>query len=73
MASKTLPSGPFADCMLCKDTGLLHLPDFPPAYRYCKCPKGVELQATEPNLVDECNAREARIDATWPVQKSKGL
>ncbi len=61
MASKTLPSGPFPDCMLCKDTGLQHLPDFPPAYRFCLCKKGEELRAKLPGLADESNARELAL------------
>lgn len=61
MASKTLPSGPFADCQLCKDTGLQYLPDYPPAYRFCGCTKGLILWAEKPNIVDEANAREREL------------
>lgn len=43
----------YPDCMMCKDTGLQYLPQFPPAYRFCACWRGRKLQEDTPRLVDE--------------------
>lgn len=55
------PLAPYPDCMLCGDTGLQHLPDYPPCYRFCACKAGIARCAAEPNLVDEANEREALL------------
>jgi hypothetical protein len=51
----------FADCVLCSDTGIQHLPDYPPAYRFCLCAAGARRRDSEPAVVDEANARELRM------------
>lgn len=51
----------YPDCMLCKDTGLQHLPNFPPSYRFCMCRAGFERQQREPYLVEQSNAREREL------------
>jgi len=55
------PRVPYPDCGFCKDTGIVHMPNFPPAYRFCKCAKGIARQAAEPGLCDESNARELAL------------
>ncbi len=47
--------------MFCRDTGLVHLPDFMPRYRFCKCRAGLLREANEPKLCDEANARERNL------------
>ena len=51
----------FPVCGFCEDTGLIHLPKYPPCYRWCACPAGVERRASEPQLVDESNQRETAL------------
>ena len=51
----------YPDCQICKDTGLQHLPDYPPCYRWCVCPAGIARRGAEPGLVDEANARELAL------------
>ena len=63
MAGKPLsnPNAVHPDCMLCKDTGIQHLPDYPPCYRFCACAAGASRQYAEPGLCGEANARELAL------------
>lgn len=48
-------------CALCKESGLIYLPDFPPCYRFCACAAGVRRRESEPDVVDEANSREIAL------------
>lgn len=48
-------------CGFCKDGGIVHLPEFPPCYRFCACAAGVARAASDPTVIDEANAREAAL------------
>lgn len=63
MAGRPLsnPNAVHPDCMLCADTGIQHLPDYPPCYRFCACGKGVARKILEPFVVDEANDRELML------------
>lgn len=48
------------ECVLCHDTGIQYLPDYPPAYRWCACSAGKRREQTEPKRVTEANAMHAK-------------
>jgi hypothetical protein len=51
----------FPDCMFCHGTGVIHVRDFAPHFRFCTCAAGVKRQFKEPTLIDLSNRLDARL------------
>ncbi len=51
----------FPDCMCCSDTGIQHLPDYPPCYRFCGCAAGIQRRKDDPFEMEQFNALESRM------------